>query len=59
MERLMEDEEKQKDPNFDEMIDEQVQVGNIQLKVCRSIKLVMWWFQAGKKLKSLSFVDIA
>ena len=59
MEKLMEQEEKQKDADFDEMIDEQVLVGNIWLKVCRSIKWVMWQFQTGKKLKALSFVGIA
>ena len=45
MERLMEQEEKQKDPNYDEMINEQVRAGNILLKVCRSIKRVMQRFQ--------------
>ena len=59
MEKLMEQEEKQKDLDFDEMIHEQVRAGNIQLKVRRSIKWVMWQFQVGKKLKALSFVDIA
>ena len=59
LERLLGEEEKKKDPDFDQMIDEQVRAGNIWLKVCRSIKRVMRWFQAGKKLKALSFVDIA
>ena len=59
LERLLDEEEKKKDPDFDEMIHEQVQAGNIRLKVRRSIKQVMHWFQVGKKLKGLSFVDIA
>ena len=59
MERLLDEEEKKKDPDFDQMIDKQVQVGNIWLKVHRSNKQVMRQFQAGKKLKALSFVDIA
>ena len=59
LERLLGEEEKKKDPDFDQMIDEQVRVGNIRLKVHRSIKRVMRRFQAGKKLKALSFVDIA
>ena len=59
MEKLMEQEEKKKHPDFDEMIDERVRVGNIRLKVHRSIKWVMWRFQAVKKLKALSFGDIA
>ena len=59
LERLLDEEEKKKDLDFDQMIDKQVRVGNIWLKVCRSIKRVMRWFQAGKKLKALSFVDIA
>ena len=59
MEKLMEQEDNKQDPDFDEMIDEQVQAGNIRLKVHRCIKRVMRWFQVGKKLKALSFVDIA
>ena len=59
LERLLEEEEKKQDPNFDQMIDEQVQAGNIWLKVRRSIKRVMRRFQVDKKLKALSFVDIA
>ena len=58
LERLLDEEEKKKDPDCNQMIDEQVRVGNIRMKVCRSIKRVMHRFQAGKKLKALSFVDI-
>ena len=59
LERLLGEEEKKKDPDFDQMIDEQVRACNIRLKVHRSIKWVMHQFQVGKKLKALSFVDIA
>ena len=59
MERLLDEEKKKKNPDFDQMIDEEVRAGNIRLKVHRSIEWVMRLFQGGKKLKALSFVDIA
>ena len=47
MEKLLEEEERKQDLDFDQMIDEQVQAGNIRLKVRRSIKQVMRRFQVG------------
>ena len=44
--------ERKEDPDFDEIIDEQIQAGNIKLKVGRSTKRVMWRTQAGNILKS-------
>ena len=51
LERLLDEEEKKKNPDFNQMIDEQVRAGNIWLKVCRSIKRVMRQFQAVKNSK--------
>ena len=44
--------EKKEDPDFDEMIGEQIQAGNIKLKVGRSTKWVMRCIQVGNILKS-------
>ena len=44
--------ERKEDPDFDEIIDEQIQAGNIKLKVGRSTKRVMQRTQAGNILKS-------
>ena len=47
------------DQNFDKMINDQIQTGDIQMKVGRSTKWVMWhtpkWVT---KVKAIPFVDI-